>query len=83
MYVVKSILFSHIHFSATFRASGRRYSCVRAYITCPDKAAQMYFGRVWPKPVLEMIEFPQIVQTMMGQVICADLSAFSRFYRFR
>ena len=25
---------------------------------CPDKAAQVYFGRVVPKPVLGMIEFP-------------------------
>ena len=44
---------------------------------CSDKAAQMYFGRVSPKPVLETIEYPQIVQTMIRQVICADLSAFA------
>ena len=43
----------------------------------------MYFGRVSPKPLLGMIESPQFVQTMIGQVICADLSAFSRFYWFR
>ena len=43
----------------------------------------MYFGRFSPKPVLGTIEFPQIVQTMIGQVIRADLSAFSRFYGFR
>ena len=48
---------------------------------CPYKAAQMYFGRVSPKPVLGMIEFPQFVQTMIEQVICTDLSAFSRFLR--
>ena len=28
---------------------------------CLYKAAQMYFGRVSPKPVLGMIEIPQIV----------------------
>ena len=53
-----------------------RHTCA-----CPDKAAQMYFGRISLKPVLGMIEFPQFVQTMIGQVICADLSAFSRFVR--
>ena len=49
---------------------------------CLGKAAQMYFGHVTPKSVLGMIEFPQIVQSMIGQVMCADLSAFSCFYGF-
>ena len=49
---------------------------------CSDKAAQMYFSHVSPKPVLGMIEFPQIVQTMIGQVIYADLSAFPPFTGF-
>ena len=55
---------------------------VYAHTACPDEAAQTYFGRVSPKPVLGMIEFPQFVQNTIGQVICADLSAFSRFYGF-
>ena len=62
-------------FSATF--SGIKTAL------CPVKAGQMNFGRVSPKPVLGMIEFPQFIQTMIRQVICADLSAFSRFYWFR
>ena len=50
---------------------------------CPDKAAQMYFDRISLEHVLGMINFPQIVQTMIIQVICADLSASSRLYVFR
>ena len=45
----------------------------------PDNAVQMYFGRILPKPVLGMTEFLQIVKTIIRQVICADLSASSRF----
>ena len=50
---------------------------------CPEKAALMYFGRISLEYVLGMIDFPQIVQTMNRQVICAELSASSRFYVYR
>ena len=43
----------------------------------------MYFGRISLEHVLGMINFPQIVQTMIIQVICAELSASSRLYVFR
>ena len=56
----------------------RAHTCI-----CLDKAAQMYFDRISLEHVLEMINFPQIVQTMIIQVICADLSASSRLYVFR
>ena len=49
---------------------------------CPDKAAHMYFGHVAPKPVLGMTEFPQIVHTMIGQVICKDFLHFPAFTGF-
>ena len=62
-----------------------RDSAIHVYghtCACPNKAAQMYFGRVSPKTVLGVIEFPQFVQTMIGQVVCADLSVFFHFYGF-
>ena len=40
----------------------------------------MYIGRILLEHVLGMIDFPQIVQTMIRQVICAELSASSLFY---
>ena len=57
--------------------------CIRAYMYMPRKAAQMYFDRIPLEHVLEMINFQHIVQTMIIQVICADLSASSRLYVFR
>ena len=43
----------YIFFPQHFRTSRHGYSCA-----CPDKAAQIYFSRVSPKPVFGMIEFP-------------------------
>ena len=43
----------------------------------------MYFDRISLEHVLGMINFPQIVQTMIIQIICPDLSASSRLYVFR
>ena len=83
MLVVKSIRLSHIHFFRNIFA--HQDSAIHVYphtCACPDKAAQMYFGRVSPKPVLGMIKFLQFVKTMIGKVICADLSA-ACFYGFR
>ena len=76
-----SIRFSHIPFSADVFRLRIKFSAIHVYAyacICHDKAAQMYFGRVSLEYVLGMINFPQIVQTMIIQVICADLSASSR-----
>ena len=81
-----SIRFSHIPFSAHVFRLRIKFSAVHVYVhtyICPDKAAQMYFDRISVEHVLGMINFPQIVQTMIIQVICADLSASSRLYVFR
>ena len=81
-----SIRFSHIPFSADVFRLRIKFSAVHVYAhtcICPDKAAQMYFDRISLEHVLGMINFPQIVQTMIIQVICADLSASSRLYVFR
>ena len=53
------------------------------HVYAPDKPAQMSFGRISLEHVLGMINFPQIVQTMIIQSICADLSASSCLYVFR
>ena len=66
-------LFAYSFFQQHFRAWSQPCSCLHAY---PYKAAQMYFGRISPKPVLGMTEIPQIVQTVIRMAICADLSAF-------
>ena len=83
-----SIRFSHIPFSADVFQMRIKFSVIHVYAhtctcICPDKAAQMYFGRILLEHVLGMINFPQIVQTMIIQIICADLSASSRLYVFR
>ena len=81
-----SIRFSHIPFSADVFRLRIKFSAVHVYVhtcICPDKAAQMYFDRISLEHVLGMINFPQIVQTMIIQVICPDLSASSRLYVFR
>ena len=81
-----TIRFSHIPFSADVFRLRIKLSAVHVYAhtcICPDKAAQMYFGRISLEQVLGMINFPQIVQTMIIQVICAELSASSRLYVFR
>ena len=72
-----------MHFSETFSRIEAALHIYALTCACPDTAVQMYFGRASPKPVLGMIEFPQIVQTRNIQVICADLSASYRFYGFR
>ena len=80
-----SIRFSHIPFSADVFRLRIKFSAIHVYAhTCIylDKAAQMYFGRISLEYVLGMINLPQIVQTMIIQVICADLSASSRLYVF-
>ena len=80
-----SIRFSHIPFSYVFWMR-IKFSVIHVYAhtcICPDKAAQMYFDRISLEHVLGMINFPQIVQTMIIQIICADLSASSRLYVFR
>ena len=81
-----TIRFSHIPFSADVFRLRIKFSAVHVCAhtcICPDKAAQMYFGRISLEHVLGMINFPQIVQTMIIQVICAELSASSRLYVFR
>ena len=81
-----TIRFSHIPFSADVSRLRIKFSAVHVYAhtcICTDKAAQMYFGRISLEHVLGMINFPQIVQTMIIQVICAELSASSRLYVFR
>ena len=83
-----SIRFSHIPFSADVFRLRIKFSAIHVYahtFICPDKAAQMYFGRISLEHVLVlgMINFPQIVQTMIRQVIWADLSASSRLFVFR
>ena len=81
-----SIRFSHIPFSADVFRLRIKFSAIYVYAhtcICPDKAAQMYFGRISLEYFLRLINFPQIVQTMIIQVICADLSASSRLYLFR
>ena len=81
-----TIRFSHIPFSADIFRLRIKFNAVHVYAhtcICPDKAAQMYFGRISLEHVLGMINFPQIVQTMIIQVICAELSASSRLYVFR
>ena len=81
-----SIRFSHIPFSADVFRLCIKFSADHVYAhtcICPDKAAQMYFDHISLEHVLGMINFPQIVQTMIIQVICADLSASSRLYVFR
>ena len=81
-----TIRFSHIPFSADVFRLRIKFSAVLIdahTCICPDKAAQMYFGRISLEHVLGMIHFPQIVQTMIIQVICAELSASSRLYVFR
>ena len=78
-----SIHFSHVPFSADVFRLRIKFSAIHVYghtCICSDKAAQMYFGRISLEHVLGMINFPQIVQTMIIQ-ICADLSASSRFIR--
>ena len=48
---------------------GHQDSAIHVYAhiyAFPDKAAHMYFSRFSPKPVLGMIEFLQIVQTMIN-----------------
>ena len=57
-----------------------KFSAIHVYArtcACPEKAARMYFGRISLEHVLGMIDFPQIVQTMIRQVICAELSDLS------
>ena len=81
-----SIRFSHIPFSADVFRLRITFSAIHVYAhtcICLDKAEQMYFDRISLEHVLGMINFPQIVQTMIIQVICADLSASSRLYIFR
>ena len=81
-----SIRFSHIPFSADVFRLRIKFSAIHVHehtCICPDKAAQMYFGRISLEHVLGMINFPQIVQTMIIHVICADLSASFRLYVFR
>ena len=79
--VVKILYAFRIYiFSGTFLRI--KSSAINIYVhtcACPDKAGQMYVGRVSPQPDLGMIELPQIVQTVNRQVICADLSASSCF----
>ena len=78
-----SIRFSHIPFSADVFRLRIKFNVIHVYAhtcICPDK---MYFDRISLEHVLGMINFPQIVQTMIIQVICADLSASSRLYVFR
>ena len=80
-----SIRFSHVPFSADDldmpRSDCSSSSALSMYTRV--KAALMYFGRISLEYVLGMIDFPQIVQTMNRQVICAELSASSRFYVYR
>ena len=81
-----SIRFSHIPFSADVFRLRINFSAIHVYAhtyICSDKAAQMCFGRISLEHVLGMINFPQIVQSMIIQVICADLSASFRLYVFR
>ena len=81
-----STRFSHIPFSADVFQLGIKFSAIHVYAhtcICPDKAAQMYFGRILLEHVLGVIDFPQIVQTTIIHVICADLSASFRLYVFR
>ena len=62
----------HIHFFRNIFVHQDSAFHVYAHIcACPDKAVQMYFSRVMPKPVEGIIEFLQIVQTVIRQVICA------------
>ena len=78
--------FSHIPFSADVFRLCIKFSAIHVYANtciCPDKAAQMCFGRILLEHVLGMINFPQFVQTMIIQIICTDLSASSRLYVFR
>ena len=77
-----SIRFSHVPFSAD-NLDMPRSDWSSSACACPEKAALMYFGRISLEYVLGMIDFPQIVQTMNRQVICAELSASSRFYVYR
>ena len=52
------ICFSHIHFCRNIFA--HQDSAIHVYThtcACPDKAAQMYFSHVSPKPVLGMMNF--------------------------
>ena len=68
-----SIRFSHIPFSADVFRMRIKFSVIHVYAhtcICPDKAAQMYFDRISLEHVLGMINFPQIVQTMIIQIIC-------------
>ena len=81
-----TIRFSHIPYSADVFRLRIKFSVSHVYAhtcICPDKAAQMYFGHISLEHVLGMINFPQIVQTMIIQVICPQLSASSRLYVFR
>ena len=85
-----SIRFSHVPFSAddldmprSDCSSSSALSIYARTCACPEKAALMYFGHISLEYVLGMIDFPQIVQTMNRQVICAELSASSRFYVYR
>ena len=85
-WVENCIRFSHIPFSADVFRMRIKFSVIHVYAhtcICPDKAAQMYFDRISLEHVLGMIKFPQIVQTLIIQIICADLSASSRLYVFR
>ena len=71
-----SIRFSHIPFSADVFRLRIKFSAIHVYAhtcICPNKAAQMYFDGISLEHVLGMINFPQIVQTMIIQVIWADL----------
>ena len=77
--LLTSIRFSHIPFSADVFRLRIKFSAIHVYVhTC--KAAQIYFDRISLEHVLGMIDFPQIVQTMI--MICADLSASSCLYVF-
>ena len=81
-----SIRFLHIPFSADGFRLRIKFSAIHAFAhtcICPDKAAQMYLDRISLEHVLGMINFLQIVQTMIIQVICPDLSASSRLYVYR
>ena len=79
-----SIHFTHIPFSADVFRLRIKFSALHVYAhtcICPDKAAQMYFGRISLEYVLGMINFPQIVQTLIIQVIqiCLHLPVYTYF----
>ena len=76
---------SHIPFSADVFQLRIKFSAVHVYAhtcICPDKAAQMYFDRISLEHVLGMINFPQIVQTMIIQVIYAQICLHLPVYTY-